>query len=140
MIRTMSEFNQALLISNLYRCLLIIAGLCFAYWGYLLFDKGYFEKGGELKAKFGENHLLLKQVAPGVFFAAIGVLAIAVGVARGINISVPSSLGTSTGIMKYPFPKKDDPCATSESEEYQGRGDSVKRKDGSEVVPKMPKD
>jgi hypothetical protein len=105
----MSEFNQALLISNLYRCLLIIAGICFAYWGYRLFDKGYFEKGGELKAKFGENHLLLKQVAPGVFFAALGALAIAIGVARGISISVPSSLGTSVGTMKFP---KKEPCPT----------------------------
>jgi hypothetical protein len=58
MIRIMSEFNQALLVANIYRYLLIIAGGFCVYWGYRLFDKGYFEKGGELKATFGEHNLI----------------------------------------------------------------------------------
>jgi len=118
MIHTMSEFNQSLLIANIYRYLLIVVGGCFGYWGYRLFDKGYFEKGGELKAQFGGQHLFLKQVGPGVFFAFIGVLAISIGVFREINISVPSSSGASVGRMSFPF--KDDPCDKTSEPWHEG--------------------
>jgi hypothetical protein len=136
MIRNMSEFNQALLIANIYRYLLIIAGTFFAFWGYRLFDKGYFEKGGELKVAFGEHHLMLKQVWPGIFFAALGVLAMAIGVFRKIEISVPTAAGSAHLEMKYK-PPNDKPCEpTSESEEYEGKGNFSKRKDGTDIVPK----
>jgi hypothetical protein len=70
----MSEFTKALLIANIYRYL-FVAGMAFAYMGYRLFVLGYFEKAGEFRAASGGNHILLKQVAPGVFFALFGVAA-----------------------------------------------------------------
>ncbi|HTT17870.1 MAG TPA: hypothetical protein VMG82_02930 [Candidatus Sulfotelmatobacter sp.] len=98
----MSEFTQALLIANIYRYLLIVAGTVIVFMGYRLFDRGYFEKGGELRATWGGNHILLRQVAPGVFFAVFGLLTISVGVFRKIEISVPGSWGK----MSYTLPKQ----------------------------------
>ena len=133
----MSEFNQSLLIANIYRYLLIVVGGCSIYWGYRLFEKGYFERGGELKAKFGEHYLMVKQVWPGVFFAALGVLAIGVGVVRGITISIPTANGNSTGMMS--FPKKEDPCEKASTYEWnEGQGKLPYRKDRADTVPPLP--
>lgn len=110
----MSEFTEALLIVNIYRCLLIVAGMAFGYWGYRLFVLGYFEKAGEFRAAYGENHIVLRQVSPGVFFAIFGVIAIAIGVYRGIEINVPSSSGGGWGKMSFNKPH-DPPCDDSSS-------------------------
>jgi hypothetical protein len=112
----MSDFTQALLIANIYRYLLICAGVAFAYMGYRLFVLGYFEKSGELKVAFGDHHLLLKQVAPGVFFAALGVLAISIGFLRKIEITVPKTIGISEAQMS----DKMDPCQDA-NENYRGQ-------------------
>lgn len=94
----MSEFTKALLIANIYRYLLIVAGMACVYMGYRLFVLGHVEKGGELKATSGRTHIHLKQVWPGVFFALFGVAIIAVGIYRGIEINLP---GSGTGKMSY---------------------------------------
>jgi hypothetical protein len=39
----MSEFTKAVLVANIFRYLLIIAGIAFAYMGYRLFVLGYFK-------------------------------------------------------------------------------------------------
>lgn len=96
--RAMSEFTKALLIANIYRYLLIVAGTTFVYMGYRLFVLGYFEKAGEFRAAAGGKHIVLKQVAPGVFFALFGILAISIGVFREIEINIP---GSGWGKMSY---------------------------------------
>jgi hypothetical protein len=109
--RVMSEFTKALLIANIYRYLLIVAGVAFAYMGYRLFVLGYFEKAGEFRAASGGKHILLKQVAPGVFFALFGVAAISIGVFRGIEINVPGS-----GWGKMSYTPHNSPCGDRSSE------------------------
>ena len=124
----MSDFTEALLIANIYRYVLILAGVAFAYMGYRLFVLGYFERSGELKLKFGDKHLLLKQVAPGVFFAALGVLAISVGFFRKIEITVPNASGAAN--VKMSDSQDTDPCQ-DQVEQYEGQ--HRRRKDGSQV-------
>ena len=92
----MTEYVQTLLISNLFRLFCLLIGLAFGYMGYRLFVIGMYEKGGELKAAFGDNHLTLKQVGPGVFFAFFGVLVICVGGFHSLDVkrSVPAITGS----------------------------------------------
>ena len=96
--RAMSEFTKALLIANSSRCLFILAGMACVYMGYRLFVRNYVERGGEVRVNFGDWHILVKQVAPGVFFALVGLAVIAVGVFRPIEINV---LGSGWGKMSY---------------------------------------
>ena len=125
----MTEFTQTILAANIYRYLLIIVGFVVVHMGYRLFVLGYFEKAGELKASFGTNHILLKQVGPGIFFALFGVAIICVGVFRRIEISVPNHWG------KMAYTK---PCDTpgEETEKYQGSGPAFPKKNGSQPLPK----
>jgi hypothetical protein len=66
----------------------IFIGLCFAYFGYSLFRRGVFERAGDLRAAWGERHLVLKQAAPGTFFALFGALVISASVWRGVEIKI----------------------------------------------------
>jgi hypothetical protein len=125
MIALMSEFTKALLIASVHRYLLICAGIAFACMGYRLFKLGYFEKAGELKAAFGEHHVLVKQVAPGVFFAALGVLTILTGVVRSVEVSVPAIIVSRQGAAEALTGDSLKPCDDSLLEEYRGEGGPV---------------
>lgn len=85
----MNDLSRAFLIASIYRYALIVAGFSFALMGYRLFKLGYFEKAGELKASYGGKHFLLKQVAPGIFYAAFGVATIACAVVRQVTVIRP---------------------------------------------------
>jgi hypothetical protein len=50
----------------------------FGYFGHRLFRIGFYERSGELRAHFGEHRLLLKAVAPGVFFALFTLQALGI--------------------------------------------------------------
>jgi len=135
----MSEFTKAMLVANIFRYLLIPAGLGVIYMGYRLFVLGYFEKSGELEAKFGPHHLIIKQAAPGVFFAVLGAFIIATGVFRRMEISVPIVAGSGTGRKAamsdaYQIPCKDD----TKSEIFSGKGNPAakQRKEDSTMPPK----
>jgi hypothetical protein len=88
----------------------------FAWMGYRLFKLGYFEKAGELKAAYGSNHLLVKQVAPGVFFAMLGALMVAGPLIwmKPIQISIPAPR-TNTASVAADGGYRSSPCGESES-------------------------
>jgi hypothetical protein len=124
----MSEFTKAILVANVFRYFLVVAGVAFAYMGYRLFKLGYFEKAGELKAVMGEHHLLLKQVAPGVFFAALGTATIAVGAFRKVAVSTPPARVVPTESPSTPpiaaagNSTKLPPCDNaSDEQKYEGK-------------------
>jgi len=80
-----TEFNTALLIANVYRYLLIVAGVCFGFMGYRLFIRGIYGEG-DLQAGWGDYKILLKRVAPGTFFAVFGVTVIAIAIWRPVSL------------------------------------------------------
>ncbi len=82
----MSEFNQIVFAIAGYRVLTILIGLAFAYFGYKLFVLGIYEKAGDLKAAWGGRSLVVRQAAPGTFFALFGVTVIAIALIRGVDI------------------------------------------------------
>jgi hypothetical protein len=53
----------------------IVAGLGFAFMGYLLFDKGLFN-ASDVEAVWGDKKLFLKRAAPGTLFALFGAFVI----------------------------------------------------------------
>lgn len=117
----MDPLSKAFLIASIYRYLLIFAGVAFAVMGYRLFKLGYFEKAGELKAAYGSSHLLVKQVAPGVFFAALGAVMVAGPLIwmKPIQVSIPvlhantPAASSSTSVADGVYRSK--PCTDSES-------------------------
>lgn len=88
----MSEFTYTATLVILYRIVTALSGLAIVYLGYLLFKIGVFEKPAELKASWGDKNLLLKQAAPGTFFALFGAAVIMASLWRGVTFdrSVPS--------------------------------------------------
>lgn len=98
----MSEFTKTLLIASIPRYLLIGVGTLFLMKAYRLFDRGYSEKSGEFSLTWKGLRIVLKQVAPGVFFALFGLLAIGIGFYRPIEINVAGSRAK----MSYTIPKQ----------------------------------
>lgn len=94
----MTEFTQIALAITGYRVFTIIIGLVFAYLGYKLFCKGIYEQSGDLKAAWGKYTLVLRQAAPGIFFALFGVIIISISLIQGINIERIKSLPLATGM------------------------------------------
>jgi hypothetical protein len=95
-----SEDPMEILVSALglifYKITILLVGALFAVLGYRLFRVGYYEKAGELKAAWGKSHLILKQTAPGVFFALFGSFIVIVGAWKPIELRFPSQTAVST--------------------------------------------
>src|SRR6185436_15477366 len=66
-------------------CLTLLCGLTFAFFGYRLFCAGFNKAAGEMKTTYGKASLVLRDVAPGVFFALFGAVIVAISVSRGIR-------------------------------------------------------
>ena len=82
--------NPILLV--LFRIVALMIGAIFVYFGYRLFKIGYFEKAGEVEAVWGEKRLILKQTAPGIFFAMFGAIVIGIGVWKPISLPATEKL------------------------------------------------
>jgi hypothetical protein len=79
-----------------YRCLIIATGGLFEYLGYRLFVLGIYEKAGELKASWKGASLLVRQAAPGTFFALFGATIITVAVVRPAEFHNKQSVTPTT--------------------------------------------
>ena len=74
----MTKVDATLLVLVGYRIAGMLMGLAALYMGFRLFRLGFFEKAGDLKAAWGEHRLILKQAAPGSFFAVLGAVVMVV--------------------------------------------------------------
>lgn len=83
-----NEFIWALVIGGAYRLSNMAVGALFAWMGYRLFLSGVYEKAGDLKAAWGDKNLVLKQAAPGTFFAMFGTFVICIGLWRGMDVEI----------------------------------------------------
>lgn len=84
----MSSEIAAILILGVYRILIVVAGIASAYMGYRLFVRGLFANAGELKAAWGERKLVLKQAAPGTFFALFGAAIVMYSIVNPFHIDL----------------------------------------------------
>jgi hypothetical protein len=126
----MNDLSRTFLVASIFRYLLIVAGVFFAYMGYRLFKLGYFEKAGELRAAYGGNHFLVKQVAPGVAFAALGAMTIGFAVVHPVTVAVPVST-TAVGPASTTAAGQPTPCP-SEEERVTGQGKQSPKQDTKE--------
>jgi hypothetical protein len=92
----MSEFNTLIFSLTLYKVLSILVGLVCLFFGYRLFQSGVSTKAGELNAKSGDKSLVLKQAAPGTFFALFGVIIISVGLFKGLELETAEYFPSNT--------------------------------------------
>jgi hypothetical protein len=82
----MTESIQILMLLIAYRLSCLVVGLLFGYMGYSLYRTGVLEIAGDVKASWGDRHLLLKRVAPGALLAICGVLVAGSAVVRPIVV------------------------------------------------------
>jgi hypothetical protein len=90
----MSDFQVLVFSLTGYKLVTLLIGLIFALLGYKLFRLGVYEKAGELKTTWGNKSLVLKQAAPGTFFALFGVILISTTLIKGLDIERIKGLDT----------------------------------------------
>lgn len=91
----MTEYLGVVIALVASRILTALIGLTFGYFGYRLFCLGVYVKAGELRAAWGERHLILKQAAPGTFFALFGTVITAAALLGGGDVERARTLTTS---------------------------------------------
>ena len=84
----MSESNFVVLSVTLYKVLALLVGFACMYFGYRLFSSGAYKKAGDLSSKWGDKNLVVKQAAPGTFFALFGVIVISIVLLKGLSFEV----------------------------------------------------
>ena len=82
----MSDFQVLVFSLTGYKLVTLLTGLVFGLLGYKLFRLGVYEKAGELKTTWGDKSLILKQAAPGTFFALFGVILISTTLIKGFDV------------------------------------------------------
>lgn len=70
----MSNDSLIIITFTLYKisCLALSAGFC--WLGFRLFSQGLWGSGGDLDAKFKDLRVVLRNAAPGTFFAVLGAV------------------------------------------------------------------
>lgn len=81
----MSETTSIILIAVAYKIVSMCVGLFFGYMGYRLFMSSIWGNAGNLNAEFRDTKLVVKQAAPGTFFALFGTVIVAFSVLTGIS-------------------------------------------------------
>lgn len=81
----MTEAVNLVLIAATYKIFVILVGLCFGYMGYKLFMSGIVDSNSDVDANFRDTRVILKQVAPGTFFALFGTIVVGFAVFTGIK-------------------------------------------------------
>lgn len=75
-----------------FRIAWLATGAFMFYLGYRLFTLGVFERAGDIKASWGENHLIVKQAAPGTVLAIAGAIVIGIGAFKQVEITRGTNL------------------------------------------------
>jgi len=83
--REENAYRNTIFALTLYEIASLFTGTFFGYMGYRLFLAGVIEKAGELEHTFGKEHLILKEAAPGTFFALFGCVIVVMTLVRGLK-------------------------------------------------------
>jgi hypothetical protein len=121
-----TEYLGVVLALVVSRILSALIGLTFAYFGYKLFSLGVYTKAGELRAVWGERHLMLKQAAPGTFFALFGTVVTAVALLGGGDVERARKL-TTTGSVNDAKKNETDTPPKPESPQPRGTSEELRR-------------
>jgi hypothetical protein len=80
------ETKSALILSfTLYKVAGLAVGVVFLYFGYRLFMAGLWGSAGDVEAQFRDTKVLVRQAAPGTFFALFGAAIILMTLFQGFD-------------------------------------------------------
>ncbi|MFC6633928.1 hypothetical protein [Microbulbifer taiwanensis] len=68
-----------------YKIASLIVGSGFAYMGYRLFMSGVWGHAGRLETGLGDSKLVIREAAPGTFFAIFGAAIVAITLYKGLE-------------------------------------------------------
>jgi hypothetical protein len=97
----LEELDSTAAMLVVFRTIALLIGALLLFLGYKLFKIGYFERAGELQAVWGARRFILKQVAPGIFFALFGTIILCVGIWKPISVhkaAEPESQSLTVGL------------------------------------------
>lgn len=77
--------NSFIVASAIYKLSCLGVGLLFGYMGYRLFLARIWGKSGDLRAEFSNSIIVLKEAAPGTFFALFGAFVISFTIFSGFD-------------------------------------------------------
>ena len=96
--------TQIILSVTSYKVASLLVGAAFAHMGYRLFLSGIWGDAGHFSAQHSNNKLVLKNGAPGTFFALFGTIIVVVTLYKGLEfreygdeIAVGQGVGASIG-------------------------------------------
>lgn len=78
--------SQILISLTSYKIISLLVGAFFGYMGYKLFTKGIWGSSGNMEAEFGDNKIVLKKAAPGIFFALFGSIIIITTISKKLEL------------------------------------------------------
>ena len=82
---TMPVETQIIVSVTAYKIASLLVGAAFSYMGYRLFVSGLWGDAGTFIAQDTNNKLVLKNAAPGTFFALFGTIIVLVTLAKGLE-------------------------------------------------------
>ena len=91
-----------------YKLSCLTVGSLFCFLGYKLFVLGIWGSSGDLDTRFGNNTLVLKNAAPGTFFAVLGSAIVVATVIQGINYDWQKGTDFSSLSSKKTVAQPDD--------------------------------
>ncbi len=101
--------TQIILSVTLYKTLSLLIGLAFSYMGFRIFMAGIWGDAGNLETKFENTKLVVKNAAPGTFFALFGALIVSFTIFKGMAYDSiqfePKKNDNSSTLSKLEFPK-----------------------------------
>jgi len=77
-----------------------MVGSLFCFLGFKLFSSGIWGSAGDLDTKFGNSKIVLKNRAPGTFFAVLGAIIVIATIWQNINYDWHHDAETSALVTK----------------------------------------
>lgn len=89
----MSIYGAMVITTTIYKLACLAVGLLLCHMGYQLFIKGIWGNAGDVDARYGSTKLVLKQGAPGTFFAVLGAGIIVATIVMGLGFKMTRETG-----------------------------------------------
>lgn len=133
--------TELTLVTSVYHLASSLIGLALGWMGYRLFRVGLFDKAGELKVAWGGGRsLVLKQAAPGTFFALLGAAIVIISLEKGFNLRTSQgpdgnivTVGAAGGMSGIPSPNA-QPLGAFLKQQLAEYAICIRMKQGTEEV------
>lgn len=97
----MTTDSSIILAITTYKVLSLATGTALAWMGFKLFKEGIWGNAGDVETAFKDNKLIIKNGAPGTFFAVLGAAIVVATVVQGISFNAqygPTDAGLAAAL------------------------------------------